>query len=643
MPTKPKTDPAVRQRVIGTVERREFRFETKAVDTEARTAELAWSSEEPYGRWFGMEILDHAPGSVRMDRMTDGAPLLLQHDPDRQIGVIQSARIDKDKVGRAVVRFSRSPLGDEIMQDVADGIRTKVSVGYMVHEMRLEETADDGDTYRVTDWEPIEASIVSIPADNSVGVGRDHNPGVKAMPDPTKTPGDPAPEPKAKVADPAPTRAADPAPEPKTIAVTNPEAEQIREVGRHFKMTDAAEDHIMLGGTLADFRQKVREEVAKRQPEPVPTEHRFEARIPHTGNLRAFRANLYDGGRKEAEEQAYRAGQWCKAVIFGDEQAARWCRDHGMQVVRATNAEQRVLTGVGAGQSVVVPDEMVLPMINLQEQYGMARRMCYVHPMSSDTATVPRRASGVTAYFVGREGAPTANDPGMDNINLTAKNVATETRLSNDYADDSAINLADFVVNEHAIAFATKEDECLINGDGSSTYGGIVGLRTLLLDSTLAGGVDGASGIDTLAEITATDLRNVMAALPDFPGINPVWICSKYAQNTVFGRLTDAAGGNTKRDVAAKMPDQYAGYDIATSPTMPKVATDLSNVVMVLFGDLRMGVVFGDRRRFTLMVDPYSLSSNQQTKLISSQRFDINCHGIGDTSLAGPIVSLIGE
>ena len=65
--------------------------------------------------------------------------------------------------------------------------------------------------------------------------------------------------------------------------------------------------------------------------------------------------------------------------------------------------------------------------------------------MASDTASVPRDSGDSTAYFVGREDAPTPSDPSLDNVELTAKNVAAETRLSNDYAEDSAINLADHV------------------------------------------------------------------------------------------------------------------------------------------------------------------------------------------------------
>lgn len=615
---------------------RSAKVERRAIDTESRTVELAFSSEAAVERWYGREILDHKPGACRIGRLNSAAPLLLNHDPEDQVGVVDSARIDSDRIGRAVVRFSRSPTGEEILQDVVDGIRANVSVGYIVHAIQLDASDETGDTYRVTDWEPVEISMASIPADTSVGVGRTLD-----VPNP-EIPMD-LEETKASAPEATETRSDHEASATLPLAIpVNPEAEQIRAVAAHFRCREQGEDHIMLGGSLAEFRQKMRESTTRMAP--IPTVPKIEAHIPRAGQLRAFRPELYSGGRREAEEQAYRAGQFLMAALFGRSDAARWCRDHGVELAApgAGGIGKRVLTGIAPGQtSVLLPDELILPIIDLREQYGIARRVCYVHPMASETASVPRNASGVTAYFVGRESAPTANDPGFDNVNLTAKNVAAETRISNDYAEDSAINLADYIAQEHARAFATKEDNCLFNGDGTSTYGGIVGIRSAIL--SLAGAIDAASGHDTFAEIDASDLNAVEAALPDIAGINPVWYCSKYALAKLFGRLAQSASGNRKSDLTAGMPQQWDGYDIVTSPTLPKVATDLSDVAMVIFGDLRMGVMFGDRRGMTMLVDPYSLSSYQQTKIVSSERFDIVAHGVGDSSNAGPIVALIGE
>lgn len=142
--------------------------EVGRVDKQARTVELAFSSEAPVERSFGLEILDHGASSVDLSKMRSGAPLLMDHIHSDQIGVVESVRIDPDRVGRAVVRFGNGQRASEIFQDVADGIRRNVSVGYRV----FDATEDSEGVYRFTRWQPYEISIVSVPADSSVGVGR---------------------------------------------------------------------------------------------------------------------------------------------------------------------------------------------------------------------------------------------------------------------------------------------------------------------------------------------------------------------------------------------------------------------------------------------------------------------------------------
>ena len=139
--------------------------------SERTTYSVAVSSESEIERWYGIEILDHAKGSVDMSRMKNGAAVLIDHNSD-QIGVVDSARIDEDKVLRADLRFSKSARGQEVEQDVKDGIRRNISVGYFVKKMKLVETRDGVDVWRVTRWTPVEVSIVSVPADATVGVGR---------------------------------------------------------------------------------------------------------------------------------------------------------------------------------------------------------------------------------------------------------------------------------------------------------------------------------------------------------------------------------------------------------------------------------------------------------------------------------------
>lgn len=145
-----------------------------SIDKEARTVELSFSSEtEGVERWFGIEILGHDAGECDLTRLNNKAPLLWMHDWDDQRGVIEqgTARIDQDKKGRCKVRFSRSEDGEKLFQDVADDIVTKVSVGYFVNGLRLVEERDGVDVFRVS-WTPYEVSLVSVAADDDVGVGR---------------------------------------------------------------------------------------------------------------------------------------------------------------------------------------------------------------------------------------------------------------------------------------------------------------------------------------------------------------------------------------------------------------------------------------------------------------------------------------
>jgi HK97 family phage major capsid protein/HK97 family phage prohead protease len=141
-----------------------------------RTRKFSFSSEQPVDRWFGKEILDHDPKSVRTEFINSGrAPYLLNHNRSEQpVGVIEkgTVKIGKDKVGRGAVRFGKTTQAQDALTNVDDGILCNTSVGYRVHEMRFDSEKDGEDTYRVIDWEPHEVSGVTIPADTSVGMGR---------------------------------------------------------------------------------------------------------------------------------------------------------------------------------------------------------------------------------------------------------------------------------------------------------------------------------------------------------------------------------------------------------------------------------------------------------------------------------------
>lgn len=169
--------------------RRTFAVDRAAIDVENRTVDLSFASEAPVDRWFGREILDVTPESCDLTRLNNGGAVLVNHNWDDQIGVVTEARIDATtKKARAKVKFSQSERGQEIFQDIQDGIRSLVSVGYIVRQMVLQSVQGDVETHRVTDWQPYEVSLVAVPADSSVGVGRSVTPAEKTTAERTTAP-----------------------------------------------------------------------------------------------------------------------------------------------------------------------------------------------------------------------------------------------------------------------------------------------------------------------------------------------------------------------------------------------------------------------------------------------------------------------
>ena len=144
------------------------------IDEENRRVRVGVSSEEPVERSFGMEVLGHSADDINMEFIGSGrAPLLLDHDMEKQIGVVEEFKLDETaKRTTAVVRFGKSALAREVFEDVKDGIRMNISVGYRIDKLNRMSNKDK--VYYKAQWTPMEVSSVSVPADQSrlVGVGR---------------------------------------------------------------------------------------------------------------------------------------------------------------------------------------------------------------------------------------------------------------------------------------------------------------------------------------------------------------------------------------------------------------------------------------------------------------------------------------
>lgn len=141
---------------------------------------LSFSSEEPYERWWGVEVLSHAEGAMDLTRLNSIGCVLYNHNRDKVIGKVLRAWVENER-GNAEIEFDEDAESDVIYQKVKSGTLKGVSVGYRVNnweEVAPNKLSSDGKFTGPCDiairWEPFEVSIVSVPADPTVGVGRSH-------------------------------------------------------------------------------------------------------------------------------------------------------------------------------------------------------------------------------------------------------------------------------------------------------------------------------------------------------------------------------------------------------------------------------------------------------------------------------------
>lgn len=348
------------------------------------------------------------------------------------------------------------------------------------------------------------------------------------------------------------------------------------------------------------------------------------------GALKAFKGD-------HADKQAYLAGMYFTAVLTNNPRCVQWCKDHGigLDVWNAGGENQNQLGGV------LVPDEVERTIIDLRESRGVARQECMVTGMAGDTKYIPRRTGGLTAYFVDENPSSgiTESDKNWNSVRLVARTLATLSRYSLQLSDDSIISIGDDLASEIAYAFADKEDQCLFNGDGTSTYGGIVGLKSGTAAGSKYTAITGNTGFGTLDR---DDFEAMVGKLPQYAEANAKWYISKAGWAASILRLIDAAGGNTWRDLASgKRELSFLGYPVVISQVMNStLGAQTSTDGLVYFGDLRQAVAFGNRRGVSVFPSEHRYMEYNQIGVRGFERFDINYHERGDASNAGSLIML---
>jgi HK97 family phage major capsid protein len=330
-----------------------------------------------------------------------------------------------------------------------------------------------------------------------------------------------------------------------------------------------------------------------------------------------------------ADKEAYIAGQFFLS-INGHQGANEWLKSHGIQNAMSTSDNTK--------GGYLVPEVLESAIIRNVEEFGIARRECRVYPMGPGVTLIPRRAGGFTGYFAGENSSVTASDLAFDQVRLEARKLMVFSSWSSELPEDSVVALGDLLTQEVAQCFAVKEDQCLFLGDGTSTYGGILGLANALAAGAYA---QTATNIDTPAEITIASFEEAMGKLLMLPGIQPKWYCHSSIYHNVLQRLANAQAVNVA-NYATGMGPIFMGYPVVFCQAMDSGAptTDLSGKFIAYFGDMSRAVSMGQKRGISIAVDNSYGFNTDSIYFRATERFDINCHERGTTATGGPIIGV---
>jgi HK97 family phage major capsid protein len=346
--------------------------------------------------------------------------------------------------------------------------------------------------------------------------------------------------------------------------------------------------------------------------------------LVRTAKLKAFKN----------EREAYSAGMWYRSIssrLYGrdDKPADQYCLKHGLDISNAS------YEGSGSAGGYLVPPQISQTIIDVRERVGIARQVCEIQPLTSDMLSLPKRSGGLTVYYPNELQTITDSDKTWKQVALAAKKRAVASKISQELVDDALINVVDNIVSEQAYALALQEDNELCNGDGTSTYGGVTGLRSAVGS---AGTYTCDANENLWSEIDLEDIMLAMAKLPDRYHRNPVWVCSTNFYFAVFARLLAAAGGNTIANLAlGSQGRSFYGVPILTTSQMPTSEAD--STICALFGQFDMAVTLGDRTGIRVGRDDSVGFLNDYTTLKATSRYDINVHEPGDSSNAGAYVA----
>ena len=585
--------------------RRTFDFSRAAINKKARTIELSFSSEFPVDRGAYQEVLSHDPGDCDLSRLQSGLPLLVAHDPGIMVGIVDDARIQGGK-GRAVVRFSRSSQAEEIWQDVCEGIRRSVSVGYERLKEVARERLDQGRELIRFAWRPFEISLVSVAADPTVGVGRSaqHSQIVMNEQEDNENPQ-------------LMTRAERRAELQGDFRVRNIQA-AVRNLSENHpecraKFAEMCSRAILTGMSPEDFNASLLAAIpGSRKAELHDANIGMSANeVQHYSLTRAIASYITRGHIDGLEGEANRAA----SQRYGNPQGF-WIPN---DVVIAPNRRDLNVTIASQGGNFV-QTTILTPIIEILRNRMVTQRLG-VQSMAglSGNVAIPRQTGAATAYSLPESATLTKSTQAIDQILLAPHRVGAYNEYSKQLLLQSSVDVENFIRDDLMKVVAIKWDKLVLEGSGqASEPTGI--LNTEAIGSVTFGGAptwDKVVSFETALALSNVEGPGAYVTSPTVRGkwkTTPVLTAASPFHCSCGSRAPGMTGATMARSTRAALPIRIRSATMRSVMADSRIASRRSGAASMSWSIL----IFATLTRWSASRSTPSAMSPCDTRSVSS-------------------------
>ncbi len=578
-----------------------------------RTVLLSFSSEIPVLRDTPMgpayEVLGHDPGEVDLSRLNSGsAPVLKDHrrNVDSMVGTVVSARIEGRR-GRAVVRLSDTPEGSSMLSRIKAGEVQSVSVGYAVHELKPAGEHKGYPVLRATQWEAVEVSLVAVPADPTVGVGRSLSGGSSAS-IPHIPKGSNMTTPTTETTQYQPAQAAG------SVSAERRRASDISLLGRKFNMpAEDVETAIADGLSVDAFQRSILDNMGNGDAEPT----RSRMGLPAIA----------------AAERSYSLSRVAQAQITGDWNQAGFEREVSQelqgQIGRSASGTYvptaalagRALVTTATAPSLIGTQQMHDAFVEvLKPQVRVMELGATVLPGLVENVSIPRQSAGCSAEWIAENSEAAESSPGFDAVTLTMHQLSAHTRISRRQLKQSLPAVDQILSNDLRAQIAVALDKAAIAGTGVAPQPtGILNLPGIG-DVAMGPGGDFVTWAKLMELVSTVESANVDPMSLGFLSNLKV---KSHLMSTP--RISGTDTMMLDPDAAATADDlRLAGYKARFSGNVPSdlskgTGNDLSAVIFGAWADLLIGQWGG----IDLIVDDVTEAAKGNVRLVAHSEWDI--------------------